>query len=158
MTRALLTRSAAVAASAFTLLVVGEGRLAVLAGVAGVVATAAGVLTGRQLPVTVGAVCLFAEVLFAGGAGVGPLFLVAGTVAAVAAWSFGGAAVELTDAFEPGADARSLEAVHVAGTVVLVGGTGAAVGLLSLVPLGSAPPVAALFFLLGGLVLATAVR
>lgn len=142
---ALLAATVAVAAAG-----IGAASGAAMGGV-GLVALGLGLLVGSRRSVSVGAAMLLLGVLLAGWAGSAPEPLLVGALGGVIAWDVGSNAVSVGN--QLGRDTRTarLELVHAASSMV-VGAVTVAIGYAVYVTASGGQPVAAVVFLLLGVV------
>lgn len=108
---------AAIAGGAVAVLAVG---LWVGAGLVGLAVLGAGVLTERGALVSAGGAALLATVSGAGLAGLGPGFVLVGTLGTVVAWDAGTQGVSLADHLTADGRGTRAELVHVGATLVVV--------------------------------------
>jgi hypothetical protein len=143
-------RSAAVSGVAGSFVVaasVAGGPLPTALAVAGVACLLAGVWLGRVRVVDGGSLVAFAGVVGAALQGAGPLAVLFGVVAAVAAWDSGTNAVVLSEQVGRGADTDRVEVLH-ALYGAAVGVAGGVVGFLLFQFGPTRRPVTTLFVLL----------
>lgn len=124
----------------------------------GVVLVAFGATVGERWAVTAGSFVCFGGVLVAGLAGAPPAPIVAGTVAAVAAWDLGENAINLGEHVGRNTPTRRAELAHATATtgVGVVAATGGYLVYNSLT--GSPASVAVILLLVGGVALVAALR
>jgi|GEM_PF-1049167 len=132
----------------------GTGAGSTLAGVAGLLLVGVGLARRRAGAVSLGASGLFAGTLLGGVSGVGAPSVVTAAAATVVAWTAGRTSIQLRNEFGGVVTVR-LEAVHVAGTTVLVGGAGALVLLPGLAPIQRSP-LGLVLVVVGGVAVAAA--
>lgn len=133
-----LSGVAALIAAILVVVLVGTGAVPTLLGALGVVAVAAGLVSSRSRVLAVGVLAGFGAILLGGVAGIDAPSAVAAGVASVLAWTAGSTSIELRDEIGRTGTLR-LEATHVAGTTVLVGGVGAVVLAATIVPVDASP-------------------
>lgn len=127
-------------------------------GALGLVALAAGLLAGSRRAVSVAGVLFGLGVLVAGWAGAPPEPLLVGGLGSVVAWDVGSNAVSVGNQLGREARTRRLEVVHAAASVV-VGGITVALGYGTyLLASGGQPVAAVVFLLLGVVVVVTGLR
>ena len=147
--------SSALAVGAAIVAVVAAGRYSVAgaaAGLAGLLFLASGLAVGRQVGVSVGAVGLFAGVVYGGVLGAHPVVLLVGVAATVVAWDAGGTAIDVGAQLGREADTARVELVHAAGSLA-VGTATIGVGYGVYLTAGGGQPTAALLLLLVAVVL-----
>ncbi|WP_233203992.1 DUF7519 family protein [Halegenticoccus soli] len=142
---ALLAGTVGLAATAF-------GSAAALApGTLGIAAVAVGVIRGSRRALLVGSGALFGGVLLAGASGAGPEPLFVGTLGAVLAWDVGENGIGIGEQLGRAAETARAELVHAAAGL-LVGAFATVVGYGAYVAAAGGQPIAALVFLLFGVV------
>lgn len=114
---------AALAGGAVAILAVGiVGAVWAGAGLVGLALLGAGLLRESERLCSVGGVALLATVAAAGFAGLGPGFVLLGTLGAVVAWDAGTHGIGLADHLTAEGRGTRAELVHVGATLVVVSG------------------------------------
>ena len=116
---------------------------------------AGGLYAPSRGAVTLAAACLLLAILLAGARGAAPEALLVASLGAVLAWDIGEFAVGVGEQLGRDADTSRLELVHAAVTL-LIGAVAAGVGYAVYRGIAGGQPMAALVFLLVGVVAAVA--
>lgn len=151
-----LVAGAAVVASLAAVGLAGTTTLATVAGVVGVALVALSRYRSSRPLATVGAAALFCAVVLAAIAGAGPGQVLAAGGAALLAWTFGHAAVDLHHSVGT-APSRDHELAHVAGTSALVVGGALPAYLVAAVDPGDVPPLAVALLVVAAVALTVAI-
>jgi hypothetical protein len=156
---ALLSTSIALFAGTVSLLGSALGSIvAVAPSAAGVLALGIGLLRGSRRALLLGSGGLLAGVILAGAEGAGPAALLVGTLGAVLAWDVGEHGIGVGEQLGREADTTRGELAHAALSVT-VGAVAAAIGFGAYLAAAGGQPVTALvFFLLGAVLLVSALR